>query len=73
MAEKYKVTLYHDMAQVSVVGKNAALSEGVCGKVIAAAGAPAMAEIGSSLMSVSVVVGRNDAGNVLSMIHESLF
>jgi len=73
LAESYDVTLYRDMAQVSVVGRNAALTAGVCDKVLQAAGKPRMAVIGSSLMSVSVVVGREEARGVVAAIHEALF
>jgi len=67
------VALYRDRSQISVVGTNVALQKGLTDEMVAVAGNVDMLIHGANKQSISVVVKREDAKEIVNNLHKRLF
>ncbi len=71
----FDVMVYRDKSEISVVGRNVVLTEGLLGKLLSSAGNAGiyMSSQSPTLLSASIVVDRESAKEIVSRLHSSLF
>lgn len=71
----FDVMVYRDKSEISVVGRNVVLTDGLFGKMLSSAEGVGiyMTSQSSTLLSTSIVVDRDAAKGVVSRLHSSLF
>lgn len=75
LRSEFDVMVYHDKAQVSVVGRNVALTEHLQETMLQAIGGAKvhMASQSASLLSTSFVVDKADADRIVANLHRLIF
>lgn len=71
----FDVMVYRDKSEISVVGRNVVLTDGLFGKMLSSADGARiyMTSQSPTLLSTSIVVDRDVAKGVVSRLHSSLF